>query len=141
MESSNSETSPKIVIYEKTDGHDVFADELCNIWGRNLFRQLGQFTAVDSSSKSRNLVCSILVMPLSREPFVEHCNVVSSTSCFRFASPSRRSKVTFSSMVRILQMFPRIWLPEGVHTDPTGKARQLLTGLVTSAEGCKVVLT
>lgn len=43
-------------------------------------------------------------------------------------------------MVRILQTFPRIRLPEGLHTDPTGQERQLLTVLVTSAEGCKVVL-
>ena len=45
-----------------------------------------------------------------------------------------------AAMVRILQTFPRIRLPEGLHTDPTGQERQLLTVLVTSAEGCKVVL-
>lgn len=44
------------------------------------------------------------------------------------------------AIVRILQTFPRIRLPEGLHTDPTGQERQLLTVLVTSAEGCKVVL-
>ena len=44
------------------------------------------------------------------------------------------------AIVRIIQTFPGIRLPEGLHTDPTGQERQLLTVLVTSAEGCKVVL-
>ena len=42
--------------------------------------------------------------------------------------------------VRILQTFANIRLPEGYPTDPTGQERQLLTVLVLSADGCKVVL-
>lgn len=63
------------------------------------------------------------------------------TQCFADAGQEDFALTEAScAIVRILQTFPRIRLPEGLHTDPTGQERQLLTVLVTSAEGCKVVL-
>ena len=43
-------------------------------------------------------------------------------------------------IVRILQTFPRIRLPDDALVEPTGQERQSLGILITSAEGCKVVL-
>ncbi|KAE8443610.1 hypothetical protein EG329_001543 [Mollisiaceae sp. DMI_Dod_QoI] len=44
------------------------------------------------------------------------------------------------ALVKILQTFPNIRLPEGVRGEGTGMEKQNLTIVVTSAEGCKVLL-
>lgn len=44
------------------------------------------------------------------------------------------------AIVKILQTFPSLKLPDGLLTETTGQERQSLGILVTSAEGCKVVL-
>lgn len=43
-------------------------------------------------------------------------------------------------IVRILQTFPNLRLPPGVAVEPTGQEKQSLTIVVSSAEGCKVLL-
>jgi cytochrome P450 len=44
------------------------------------------------------------------------------------------------AIIRILQNFPSIHLPPGMKVDPVGQERQNLTIVVSSADGCKVVL-
>ena len=44
------------------------------------------------------------------------------------------------AIVKILQTFPNIRLPDGFPTETIGQERQSLGILVTSAEGCKAVL-
>lgn len=44
-------------------------------------------------------------------------------------------------IVRILQEFPNVRLPEGVEKVETGQERQSLTIVISSAEGCKVLLS
>ncbi|KAG7008903.1 hypothetical protein G7Y79_00004g014870 [Physcia stellaris] len=44
------------------------------------------------------------------------------------------------AIVKILQTFPNLKLPEGLPTEKIGQERQSLGILVTSADGCKVVL-
>lgn len=44
------------------------------------------------------------------------------------------------AIIRILQEFPHIQLPPGTQVDPVGQERQNLTIVVSSADGCKVVL-
>lgn len=43
-------------------------------------------------------------------------------------------------IVRVLQTFPNLRLPENALIEPTGQEQQSLGILITSAEGCKVVL-
>lgn len=43
-------------------------------------------------------------------------------------------------IVRILQTYPNIRLPEDIEPVPVGQEKQKLTIVVSSAEGCKVVL-
>ena len=43
-------------------------------------------------------------------------------------------------IVRILQTFPSLRLPPGVAVEPTGQEKQSLTIVMSSAEGCKVLL-
>lgn len=43
-------------------------------------------------------------------------------------------------IVRILQKFPNIRLPPDVPVEPTGQEKQNLTVVVSSAEGCKVLV-
>ncbi|KAL9011050.1 MAG: hypothetical protein Q9173_004067, partial [Seirophora scorigena] len=44
-------------------------------------------------------------------------------------------------IVRMIQSFPNIRLPPNVPREPTGQERQSLTIVVSSAEGCKVLLS
>lgn len=44
------------------------------------------------------------------------------------------------AIVRVLQTFPNIRLPPDIIKDETGQERQNLTIVVSSAEGCKVLL-
>ncbi|KAI9892832.1 MAG: hypothetical protein M1814_000991 [Vezdaea aestivalis] len=44
-------------------------------------------------------------------------------------------------IVRVLQAFPSLRLPPGVVAEPTGQEKQSLTIVVSSAEGCKVLLS
>ncbi|KAL8942139.1 MAG: hypothetical protein Q9216_001824 [Gyalolechia sp. 2 TL-2023] len=44
-------------------------------------------------------------------------------------------------IVRILQEFPNLRLPPDVPKEPTGQERQSLTIVISSAEGCKVLLS
>lgn len=44
------------------------------------------------------------------------------------------------AVVGILQNFPNIRLPDNLPIEPTGQEKQSLGILVTSAEGCKVLL-
>ena len=44
------------------------------------------------------------------------------------------------TIVKILQSFPNIRLPDNHPTEPTGQEKQSLGIVITSAEGCKVVL-
>jgi len=44
------------------------------------------------------------------------------------------------AIVRILQTFPNIRLPPDIPVEMTGQERQNLTIVVSSAEGCKVLL-
>ncbi|KAL8942224.1 MAG: hypothetical protein Q9211_001491 [Gyalolechia sp. 1 TL-2023] len=44
-------------------------------------------------------------------------------------------------IVRILQNFPNLRLPLDVPKEPTGQERQSLTIVISSAEGCKVLLS
>lgn len=43
-------------------------------------------------------------------------------------------------IVRIIQAFPNVRLPPDVPKEPTGQEKQSLTIVVSSAEGCKVLL-
>lgn len=43
-------------------------------------------------------------------------------------------------IVRILQRFPNLRLPTAYSTEPSGLEKQDLTIVVSSTEGCKVVL-
>jgi hypothetical protein len=43
-------------------------------------------------------------------------------------------------IVRILQNFPNIRLPPGLPTESTGQEKQILTIVVASGDGCKVLL-
>jgi hypothetical protein len=43
-------------------------------------------------------------------------------------------------IVRILQTFPKLRIPPDLPREPTGQEKQALTSVVTSAEGCKVLL-
>ena len=45
------------------------------------------------------------------------------------------------AVVRLLQEFPHIRLPPGHPVVPTGQEKQALTVFLSSADGCKVVLT
>ena len=45
------------------------------------------------------------------------------------------------TVIRILQTFPNIRLPPNHPTVPTGQERQNLTIVVSSADGCKAVLS
>ena len=45
------------------------------------------------------------------------------------------------AIVRILQKFPHIILPEGHPVVPTGQEKQELTVFLKSADGCKVLLS
>ncbi|KAI1382089.1 cytochrome P450 [Hypoxylon crocopeplum] len=42
------------------------------------------------------------------------------------------------TIIKLLQTFPKIELPEGVKIEPVGTERQLLTLVLASADGCKV---
>ncbi|KIY00210.1 uncharacterized protein Z520_03895 [Fonsecaea multimorphosa CBS 102226] len=44
------------------------------------------------------------------------------------------------ALVRLLQAYPALRLPPGTEVVPTGKEKQMLTLVVSSLEGCKVVL-
>ena len=44
------------------------------------------------------------------------------------------------AIVRIIQAFPRLRLAPGTLTVPPGEEKQALTIVVSSAEGCKVLL-
>ena len=44
------------------------------------------------------------------------------------------------AIVRIIQMFPNIRLPPDEPQEPTGQEKQSLTIVVSSADGCKVLL-
>ena len=44
------------------------------------------------------------------------------------------------AVIRILQTFPNIRLPPDEPIEPTGQEKQSLTIVVSSAEGCKVLL-
>ena len=44
------------------------------------------------------------------------------------------------AIVKIIQTFPNLRLPPGTEIEATGQERQNLTIVVTSAEGCKVLL-
>lgn len=44
-------------------------------------------------------------------------------------------------IVRIIQAFPNIRLPPDIPRERTGYERQCLTIVVSSAEGCKVLLS
>lgn len=44
------------------------------------------------------------------------------------------------AIVKILQTFPNVRLPDGYAIESTGQERQTLGILITSADGCKVVL-
>lgn len=44
------------------------------------------------------------------------------------------------AIVKIIQTFPHLRLPEGVEKEATGQEKQNLTIVVSSAEGCKVLL-
>lgn len=44
-------------------------------------------------------------------------------------------------IIRIIQKFPDLRLPPGIPQVPTGQERQSLTIVVSSAEGCKVMLS
>ncbi|KAL5352794.1 hypothetical protein ACLOAV_002742 [Pseudogymnoascus australis] len=44
------------------------------------------------------------------------------------------------TIVRLIQAFPNLRLPPGASTDPIGQERQSLTIVVSSADGCKVLL-
>ena len=43
-------------------------------------------------------------------------------------------------VVRIVQTFPNLRLPPGIEKEETGQERQNLTIVLSSAEGCKVLL-
>jgi hypothetical protein len=43
-------------------------------------------------------------------------------------------------IVKIIQTFPNLRLPPGQPKEPTGQEKQNLTIVVSSAEGCKVLL-
>ena len=43
-------------------------------------------------------------------------------------------------LIRILQYFPNLRLPPGEPVEPTGQEKQSLTIVVSSAEGCRVLL-
>ena len=43
-------------------------------------------------------------------------------------------------IIRILQTFPNLRLPPGEPVEPTGQEKQSLTIVVSSAEGCRVLL-
>ena len=45
-----------------------------------------------------------------------------------------------SAIIRILQTFPGIRLPTGSPVQPAGQEKQRLTLVLSSGEGCKVVL-
>lgn len=45
------------------------------------------------------------------------------------------------AIAKILQTFPNIRLPDNCPTEPTGQEKQSLGVLVTSAEGCKAILS
>jgi hypothetical protein len=44
------------------------------------------------------------------------------------------------AIVRIIQTFPQLRLPPGIPIVPPGEEKQALTIVVSSAEGCKVLL-
>jgi hypothetical protein len=44
------------------------------------------------------------------------------------------------AIIRIVQNFPRLALPPGVAREPVGMERQTLTIVLSSADGCKVIL-
>lgn len=44
------------------------------------------------------------------------------------------------AIVRTLQAFPKIRLPPGVRNEPVGSEKQNLTIVLSSADGCKVLL-
>jgi hypothetical protein len=44
------------------------------------------------------------------------------------------------AIVGIIQAFPNLRLPEGLEVIPPGEEKQALTIVVSSADGCKVVL-
>lgn len=44
------------------------------------------------------------------------------------------------AIIRVLQSFPNIHLPQDTKVDPVGQERQNLTIVVSSADGCKVML-
>jgi len=44
------------------------------------------------------------------------------------------------AIIRIVQKFPDLALPPGVPRDPVGMERQTLTLVLSSADGCKVIL-
>ena len=43
-------------------------------------------------------------------------------------------------IVRLLQAYPNLQLPPGTVVEPTGEEKQSLTLVVSSLEGCKVLL-
>lgn len=45
------------------------------------------------------------------------------------------------AIIRILQTFPNLRLPPDETREPTGQEKQLLTIVISSAEGCKVLLS
>lgn len=44
------------------------------------------------------------------------------------------------AIIRIIQTFPNLRLPPGLPQEPTGLERQSLTIVISSADGCKVLL-
>lgn len=44
------------------------------------------------------------------------------------------------AIIRLIQDYPDLQLPPGITPDPVGQEKQSLTIVVSSAEGCKVVL-
>ena len=44
-------------------------------------------------------------------------------------------------VIRIIQTFPNLRLPPDVEKEPTGQEKQNLTVVISSADGCKVLLS